>query len=90
APPGHGTSSVRDFVNLGVGQAYSIVGLGPLNPPQGVPVTLTVTVSPPAGSLIPPVSQPIVFQMPAPPPPTTTTVTPTSTTTKPVPTSPTT
>jgi hypothetical protein len=72
-PAGHGSSSVRDFVNLAVGQAYTIVGLGPLNPPQGTPVTLTVTVTAATGSTIPPVSQSLVFQMPAPPAPTTTT-----------------
>ena len=75
SPVGHGTSSVRDFVNLAVGQAYTIQGLGPLNPPQGVPVTLTVTVTPPAGSQTPPVSQTVLFQMPAPTPPSTTTTT---------------
>jgi hypothetical protein len=79
SPAGRGSSSVRDFVNLSPGQSYSIVGLGPLNPPQGVPVTLTVTVTPPAGSATPVVTQTMVFQMPAPPPPTTTTTTPTTT-----------
>jgi hypothetical protein len=92
-PAGHGSASVRDFVNLAVGQAYTITGLGPLNPPQGTPVTLNVTVTAPAGSPIPPVQQPLLFQMPAPPPPPTssTTTTPTSTTSTVVPaTSPTT
>ena len=74
APAGQGTSSVRDFLNLAVGQAYTITGLGPLNPPQGTPVTLTVTVAPQAGSSGPPVSSALTFQMPAPTPATTTTV----------------
>lgn len=43
SPTGHGSSTVRDFVDLAAGQAYAISGLGPLNPPQGTPVTLTVT-----------------------------------------------
>ncbi len=66
SPAGSGSSSVRDFVNLAVGQAYTITALGPLNPPQGVPVTLTVTVTGPAGSSIPQATRSIVFQMPAP------------------------
>jgi hypothetical protein len=78
SPAGRGSSSVRDFVNLTPGQSYSIVGLGPLNPPEGVPVTLTVTVTPQAGSATPVVTQTMVFQMPAPPPPATTTTTPTT------------
>ena len=75
-PAGAGTSSVRDFLNLGVGQAYTIGGLGPLNPPKGVPVTLTVTVAGPAGSGLAPVSAGLTFALPAPPPPTTTTTAP--------------
>ena len=70
-----GTSTVRDFVDLTVGQAYTIQGLGPLNPPEGVPVTLTVAITPPAGSQVAPVTQTLQFQMPAPPPPSTTTTT---------------
>ena len=58
------SSSVRDFVDLAPGQAQTIQGMGPLNPPQGVPVTLTVTVTPPAGSPTPVVSQTLVFMMP--------------------------
>ena len=73
-PAGSGTSSVRDFLNLAVGQAYTISGLGPLNPPKGVPVTLTVTVAGPAGTALPPASSTLTFALPAPPPPTTTTV----------------
>lgn len=69
SPSGSGTSSVRDFVNLQPGQAYTISSLGPLMPPQGPPVTLTVTVSPPSGSATPSASADVVFQMPAPTPP---------------------
>lgn len=75
-PAGSGTSSVRDFVDLAVGQAYTISSMGPLTPPQGVPVTLTVTVAGPTGSAIPPVTSTVTFMLPAPPPPTTTTTTP--------------
>jgi hypothetical protein len=71
-PAGHGSSSVRDFVNLEVGQAYTINDLGPLNPPQGVPVTLTVTVSSARQAGLQALPQTITFQMPAPPVPTTT------------------
>ncbi len=60
-----GTGSVRDFAALQPGQADSIVGMGPLNPPQGVPVTLTVTVTPQAGSPTQPVTESIAFEMPA-------------------------
>lgn len=72
-PAGAGSSSVRDFIDLLPGQAYTIVGLGPLNPPQGVPVTLTVTVTPPPGSPTPAATETTLFKMPAQPPPTTTT-----------------
>ena len=89
SPAGSGSSSVRDFVNLAVGQAYTIDALGPLNPPQGSPVTLTVTITPAAGAPLPPVSQQVRFQMPAPPPPTTTAPT-TSVPTGPTTTAPTT
>jgi hypothetical protein len=75
SPASAGSSSVRDFVDLTVGQAYTIQGLGPLNPPQGVPVTLTVAIAGGAGSQVPPVTQLVHFQMPAPPPPSTTTTT---------------
>jgi hypothetical protein len=70
-PAGQGASSARDFVNLQPGQAYTISGLGPLDPPQGPPVTLTVTITSP-GSPTPLVTSATVFQMPAPPPSTTT------------------
>lgn len=83
-PAGSGSASVRDFVNLAVGQAYTITGLGPLNPPQGVPVTLTVTVTPQTAGSMAPATQTLVFQMPAPAPPSTTTTTgPRSSTTPP-------
>jgi hypothetical protein len=76
--PGGTSSSVRDFVDLGAGQAHTIVGMGPLGPPQGVPVTLTVTVTPVAGSATPVVTQTLKLMMPgtAPPSTTTSTVTP--------------
>ena len=47
---GNGPSSAQDVVDLAPGQAQSIVGLGPLAPPQGSPVTLHITVKPPSGS----------------------------------------
>ncbi len=75
SPAAGGSSSVRDFVNLAVGQAYTIQGMGPLTPRQGVPVTLTVTVSPQSGPLQAP-SQTIVFEMPGATPLTTTTTAP--------------
>ncbi|MBV9661454.1 MAG: hypothetical protein JO337_09875 [Acidimicrobiales bacterium] len=78
SPATSGASSVRDFVNLKPGQAYTIVGLGPLNPPLGAPVTLTVDVTGSDGTTL--ATSPITFQMPAPPPPTTTTTTTTTTT----------
>lgn len=71
---GRAFSSVRDFVSLAPGQSRTVQSMGPLVPPQGVDVRLTVTVTPPAGSPTPPVSQTVIFMMPAPPPPTTTTV----------------
>ncbi len=74
-PPSAGSSSVRDFVNLVPGQAYTIVGMGPLNPPEGTPFVLAITVAPPAGSKTPPVSEGVGLFMPAPPPSTTTTTT---------------
>jgi hypothetical protein len=77
-----GTRSVRDFLNLVPGQAHSIVGLGPLNPPWGVTVTMTITANGLAGSA-PSATSRVVFQMPAPPPPSTTTTTRTSPTTTP-------
>jgi len=71
--PGGSSSSVRDFVDLVPGQADSIVGMGPLTPPEGVTVTLTVTVTPPAGSPTSPAFDTQEFMMPAPAPTTTTT-----------------
>ncbi len=79
----NGTSSVRDFLDLQPGQARTIVGLGPLNPAQGVDVTLTVTVTPPAGSSTPPATQSLTFWMPGPPPSSTTSTPPPSTTSTP-------
>lgn len=77
--PASGAASAKDFVNLVPGEAHAIVNLGPLNPPQGVPVTLTVTVTPPSGSATPVATKVIVFSMPAPPPPSTTTSAPPTT-----------
>jgi hypothetical protein len=74
-PPTAGSSSVRDFVNLVPGQAYTIAGMGPLNPPQGPGFTLQITVTPPAGSTTPPITETLGLSMPAPPPSTTTTTT---------------
>ncbi len=61
------TSSVRDFLDLTAGQARTITQMGPLNPPQGVPVTLTVTVTPVAGSATSVVSKTLTFVMPGSP-----------------------
>jgi hypothetical protein len=72
--PGGSSSSVRDFIDLSPGQARTIPGMGPLNPPQGVPVTMTITVTPGLGSATPVVTQTLQFTMPAPAPVTTTTV----------------
>jgi hypothetical protein len=72
-PPSAGSSSVRDFVNLVPGQAYTIAGMGPLNPPQGTPFELVITVTPPSGSATPSTSTAVGLFMPAPPPSTTTT-----------------
>jgi hypothetical protein len=74
-PATAGSSSVRDFVNLVPGQAYTIAGMGPLNPPQGTPFDLVITVTPPAGSATTSTGQTIGLFMPAPPPSTTTTTT---------------
>jgi hypothetical protein len=76
--PSSGAASAKDFVDLLPGQAHTIENLGPLNPPQGVPVTLTVTVTPAAVSATPVATKTVVFSMPAPPPPTTATTSTTS------------
>jgi hypothetical protein len=78
SPPTSGSSSVRDFLNLVPGQAYTIDQMGPLNPPQGTDFTLVITVTPPVGSVTPPITESIGLQMPAPPPSTTTTTRPPS------------
>lgn len=72
SPAGRGSASVRDFVDLGVGQAYTITGLGPLDPTEGVTETLTVAVSPSIGAA-PLVTQTLTLEMPAPPSTTTST-----------------
>jgi hypothetical protein len=66
SPVGLGAASVRDFVDLQPGQSHTIQQLGPLAPPQGVPVTVTVTVTPPAGSPVPATSRTLVIEMPTP------------------------
>jgi hypothetical protein len=67
-------SSVRDFVSLTAGQSQTVQSMGPLIPPHGVDVRLTVTVTPPAGSPTPPVTQTITFMMPPTAPSTPTTI----------------
>jgi hypothetical protein len=67
------SSSVRDFLDLTAGQARTISEMGPLNPPQGVPVTLTVTVTPVAGSAATAVTKTLTFVMAAPSPSSTST-----------------
>ena len=64
SPVGSGAGSVRDFVDLQPGQVHAIVGMGPVAPPQGVPVTLTIAITPPKGSALPAVSKTLVFEMP--------------------------
>lgn len=85
SPAGAGPSTAKDFVNLAVGQAYAISGLGPLSAPRGTPVTLSVTadVTPPAQSgtaggqaaAVKSATTTLTLEMPAPPPTTTTTTT---------------
>jgi hypothetical protein len=61
---GGASSSVRDFVDLSAGQAHTIPQMGPLSPPQGVPVSMTVTVTPGYGSEASPVTETLTFMMP--------------------------
>jgi hypothetical protein len=68
------SSSVRDFASLTPGQAQTIQGMGPLSPPQGVPVTLRITATPGFGSSTPVVSRTLTFVMAGSPPSTPTTV----------------
>lgn len=77
--PTAGAATAKDFVNLVPGEAHTILNLGPLDPPQGVPVTLLITVTPPAGSQTPVATKTVLFSMPAPPPPSTTTSAPPTT-----------
>jgi hypothetical protein len=79
--PAEGSASVRDFVSLTPGQSQTVQSMGPLTPPQGVPVTLTVTVTAPPGSSMATVTQTVVFTMPSTTPTSTTTPTPTNTAT---------
>jgi hypothetical protein len=72
--PGGGATLARAIVSLVPGQAQTLQNLGPLDPRQGVDVTLTVTITPPAGSPTPPVSQPLILLMPASPPSATTSI----------------
>lgn len=74
------TSQVRDFANLTPGMSYATT-IGPVVPVSGVPATLTVTVSPPAGSTTPPATTTIQLEVAAPPPSTTTTSTTTTSST---------
>jgi hypothetical protein len=57
------SSSVRDFVDLSPGQAHTIPDMGPLSPPQGVPVTMTIRVTPGYGSGASQVTQTLTFMM---------------------------
>jgi hypothetical protein len=59
---GGNASSVRDFLDLAPGQARTITQMGPLNPPLGVPVRLTITVTP--VSAAPVVTKTLTFIMP--------------------------
>jgi hypothetical protein len=77
-PAGLGATSVRDFVNLQPGQLHTVVGLGPVSPPEGVPVTLSIQVTPPVGSSIPVATLNLVFEMPTPNSTSSTTSVPTS------------
>lgn len=76
------SGSARAFVSLTPGRARSLT-IGNLYPPQGVPVTLTVTVTPRAGSSTPVASRSLTFEMPSPnkalPTTTTSTTTPSGT-----------
>jgi hypothetical protein len=60
-----GTSSARDFVTSLAPGASRTVSIGYLNPPQGQKVTLTVTVTPTAGSPLQPRKATLRFEMPA-------------------------
>ncbi|MCU4186093.1 hypothetical protein K6U06_17120 [Acidiferrimicrobium sp. IK] len=71
------TSQVRDFANLTPGNSYATT-IGPVVPVSGAPSTLTVTVTPPAGSATPPVTKTLQIEVAAPPPPSTTTTTSTT------------
>jgi hypothetical protein len=58
------SSSVRDFVDLQPGQARTVEGMGPLNPAQGVPVELSITLTPSSGSGAATVTQTLQLIMP--------------------------
>ena len=66
------TSQVRDFASLAPGTSHATT-IGPVVPVSGAPSTLTVTVTPPAGSATPPATRTLQIEVAAPPPPPTTT-----------------
>jgi hypothetical protein len=72
--PAAGASSVRDFFSLTPGTSHATT-IGPLEPPQGPVVTLTVTASALPGSPTTPAVSSISLEMPAPSPASTTTTT---------------
>lgn len=72
--------SVRAFVSLAPGTAQATT-IGPLAPAPGVPATLTVTVTPPAGSPTPVATTTLQVEVGAAPPPSTTTTVPATSTT---------
>ncbi len=75
APAAAGQASrVRDFTSLTPGSSYATT-IGPIGPASGAPSTLTVTVTPPAGSSLPVATKTLAIEVAAPPPPTTTTTT---------------
>jgi hypothetical protein len=74
-----GTASGHEIIGLEPGGATTVTFSG-LTPPLGKVVTLTVTVTPPTGSVTKPVTRSIQFEMPSPTSSTTTTVPPPSTT----------
>jgi hypothetical protein len=62
--PGGASSSVRDFVDLPAAQARTIQQMGPLTPPQGVPVTMTITATPNGGPPTALGTRTLTFMMP--------------------------
>lgn len=77
--PSMGNAVFKQIISLPAGAAFTAQflppGLGPLNPKPGAVTTLTVTVTPPAGSPTPAVTKVVTFMTTAPsPPPSSTTV----------------